>query len=102
RCEASGVVAAALKWRTGNPACPRRQSCALGQTRLSVLHLIAENLNLRDVAIALGIIESIPDDELRLDRESDVVRFEIHFARFRLVEKRRGLHHRRAAALDVA
>src|SRR6266849_6858953 len=63
---------------------------------------VGEHLHLWDVAIFLREVEAVSDDELRLDREPDVVRGERHFSRFWFVEKRGGLHGRSTAALDVA
>src|SRR5205085_6463835 len=59
------------------------------------------HLHVRQVPILLRVIESVPDDELRLDREADVLRLKLHFARRRFVEERRRLHDDRSTALDV-
>src|SRR5437762_12022734 len=65
-------------------------------------HSFRQHLYLRNVPILLREIESVSDDEERIDREADVLRFEIDFAGGGFIEKRRGADHRGAATLNVA
>ena len=64
--------------------------------------LLREDLDLGDVPVLFGVVETVADHELRVDREADVIGLELDFPRGRLIQKRGGDDAGGAAALDVA
>src|SRR5436190_11732320 len=48
---------------------------------------VAENLDFRDVPVAFGIVQTIANHELGINRESDVVGTKVDFPCGRLVEE---------------
>src|SRR5262245_49837682 len=73
---------------------------AIGYRTSDLAPSLPQNRDIRKVAVLLRVVEAVPDDEVILDREPDVVHLDLDFPARRLAEQARRLQRLRRACLQ--